>query len=518
MPWLTLIVMGPLVAAVWVALLPREYRVLFRFLAVGTTLLSLLGALRVFAGFDPAQAGFQFEEYVGWIDFLGAGYHLGLDGLSAALLLPTAAVVFAAACWAREITHREKEFYLLLLVMSGGVLGAFVAQDLLLMFVFHELALIPTFLGIGIWGRGEEREYAAFKLTIYLTLGSLLVLVGLIGVYAGAEFRSLDVAELRRHLAAHPMPVETQKAVFGVLMFGFGILAALWPFHTWAPMGYATAPSAMAVIHAGALKNFGLYGLIRVAVPMLPEGAAFWLPWLGWLAVGNLLYAGWVALRQNDLNLLAGYASVAHIGFGFLGIACGGAAGVAGAVLVMVAYGLNSALLYGLNGWLRQRVGSTLMERYGGLLQLMPFVGGMLALALLAGCGVPGFAGFMGEMHVFVAASGRSWWWTAAALWGAIILAGVYMLRTIRLVLHGPPPERLEGEADVGHWWYRLPYGLLAAGLIWFGLWPRALTDKVLSGGVPVAAPERVGDAAQAGHGLEWTGPWTAKRAEEGRR
>lgn len=484
MAWLSFIILCPLVAALLIAVLPRDLRVLFRLLAVVATFLSMVGALTVFFSFENGNAGLQFEEYSPWIRMLGAGYHVAVDGLNVGLVLLAAVVGFAAACLAREVTHREKEFYLLLMLMTGGVIGAFAAFDVLLFFMFHELALIPTFLMIGIWGRGPERDYATFKLTLYLTVGSLLVLLGLIGLSAAAEFRSLDMVDLQTHMAIDPAPVAWQRTLFGLLLFGFGVLVALWPFHTWAPMGYAAAPTPTAMLHAGVLKKFGLYGLIRVAVPMLPEGARTWLPILAVLCLGNILYAGLVAMRQRDLNLLVGNSSVAHVGFAFLGIASLTVLGITGAVLVMVAHGFLAALLFGLNGWLHTRFGSTQMDRLGGLLGALPFIGTLLVMAMLAGCGLPGFAGFPGEALVLFGAWQYSPVLAVLAAWGALIIAAVYMLRAIRTVLHGPLPEKLRDAGDLTNLWHRLPYALLLAGLIFFGVWPRALVDKVQ----PVAA------------------------------
>lgn len=488
MAWLSFIILCPLVAALLIAVLPRSLRVLFRVLAVVATGLSLAGALRVFFGFQSGSDGLQFEEYASWIGVLGAGYHLGVDGLNIGLILLAAAVGFAAACLAREVTCREKEFYLLLMLMAGGVLGAFAAFDVLLFFVFHELALVPTFLMIGIWGRGPDRDYAAFKLTLYLMVGSLLVLLGLIGLYSAGGFRSLDMVDLQLHLAVNPASSGWQRALFGLLLFGFGILVALWPFHTWAPLGYAAAPTPTAMLHAGVLKKFGLYGLIRVAVPMLPEGARMWLPVLAVLCLGNILHAGLVAMRQRDLNLLVGHSSVAHVGFAFLGIASLTVLGVTGAVVVMVAHGFLAALLFGLNGWLHERFGSTEMDRFGGLLGALPFVGTLLVMAMLAGCGLPGFAGFPGEALVLFGAWRYSRVLAVLGAWGALIIAAVYMLRAIRTVLHGPLPEKLSGAVDVRNPWHRLPYALLLAGLIYFGIWPRALVDKVQPAAAEVVA------------------------------
>ena len=475
---LSFIIFCPLAAALVIALLPAGLRVLFRLLAIAATFLALVGATRVFLGFEAGGAEFQFVEQADWIRALGAGYHLGVDGLNVGLLLMAAMVGFAAACVSWEIEHREKEYYILLMLITGGVLGTFVALDLLLFYVFHELALIPTFLMIGIWGRGAEREYATFKITLYLTIGAMLVLLGLTGIYAGGGFRTLDMVELQQRVLTHPVAAAWQGPLFGLLLFGLGILVSLWPFHTWAPMCYEVAPTATAMLHAGVLKKVGLYGLIRIALPLLPEGAQSWLPVLAVLCLGNIVHASLVAMRQRDLNLLAGNSSVAHVGFAFLGIASLTVLGVTGAVMVMVAHGFLAALVFGLNGFLYQRLGSLQMDRLGGLLTAMPFAGTVLIAAMLAGCGLPGFAGFAGEVMVLFGAWEYSRWLAALAAWGALILAAVYMLRAIRLVFHGPVPDKLRALTDIGNPWRALPYGLLLAALIGFGIWPRAITDK----------------------------------------
>src|SRR6266567_7567093 len=233
---------------------------------------------------------------------------LGVDGLNVGLVLMGAIVAFAAACCSFEIKSHEKEFYILLLVMTGGILGAFASLDLFFFYFFHELALVPTFVMIGVWGRGENKNYATFKITLYLSFGALLALIGLIALYLRlpAAARSFDIVTLTEYFRANPMPVADQRLIFPILMFGFGILVSLWPFHTWAPLGYASAPTATAMLHAGVLKKFGLYGLIRIALPLLPAGAKTWVHLLALLCLGNLLYCGLVAIRQKDLNLLLG--------------------------------------------------------------------------------------------------------------------------------------------------------------------------------------------------------------------
>ncbi len=233
------------------------------------------------------------------------------------------------------------------------------------------------------------------------------------------------------------------------------------------------------MIHAGVLKKFGLFALIRVALPLLPAGAQHWTQFLAWLCVGNILYIGWVAMRQRDLNMLIGNSSVAHMGFIFLGIASLNVIGVSGAVLIMVAHGFLAALSFALSGYIYQQTGTLQMSDLGGLCRKMPFIGTALLMAAMAGCGLPGFANFAGEVTVFFGAWKVFPGITMIALWGALVIGGVYMTRAVRKVLHGPLPEKWNSLADAAQLWRKLPYALLLASLFVFGVWPRLLTDKI---------------------------------------
>jgi NADH-quinone oxidoreductase subunit M len=479
---LTFIIFCPLLAAAVLAFLPRSFVVVMRGAAILAAFISAILALSMFVQFDQAQAGatgFKFEEARIWLQALGINYHVGVDGINAGLVLMGAIVAFAAACVSWEIKTREKEFYILLLVMSGGILGAFASLDLFFLYFFHELALIPTFIMIGVWGRGEQKNYATFQITLYLSLGALIALIGLIALYLGSGAHTFDIPQLTRHIQEHPLSLKTQNFVFPLLLFGFGILVSLWPFHTWAPLSYGSAPSPTAMLHAGVLKKFGLYGLIRIALPLLPGAAQSWMPVLAWLCLGNLLYCGWVAMKQKDFNWLIGYSSVAHMGFVFLGIASLSLAGVTGAVLVMIAHGFLAALSFGLSGYIYQQTGTLQMNQLGGLLRKLPFVGTVLIMAAFAGCGLPGFANFAGEITVFFGA-----WKTfpqvcILAAWGALIVGAIYMLRAVRHILHGPAIDTWPDLADAIGFWRRLPFIGLVAALIIFGCFPRLLTDKI---------------------------------------
>jgi NADH-quinone oxidoreductase subunit M len=258
-------------------------------------------------------------------------------------------------------------------------------------------------------------------------------------------------------------------------------LISLWPFHTWAPLGYGSAPTPTAMLHAGVLKKFGLYGLIRIALPLMPQAAAHWAGIIAWLCLGNILYCGLVAMRQKNFNWLIGYSSVAHMGFVFLGIASLNVLGITGAVLVMVAHGFLAALTFSLSGYIYQTTGTLEMDQLGGLLRRMRFVGLVLIMAMFAGCGLPGFANFAGEISVFFGA-----WKNPAfhfivglAVWGALVIGAVYMTRAIRNILHGPLPEKWMAVAESTWPLRKVPYLALLIALLVFGFFPSLLADKI---------------------------------------
>lgn len=488
MTTLSLIFLLPLLAAIALAFVPRNFAVIMRAVAVVATFLTMLLAMKMFWQFNDATADASGYKFVSTIPGLGAASlgiacKLGVDGINVGLILMGAVVAFAAACVSHEIKTQEKEFYILLLVMTGGILGAFASLDLFFFYFFHELALVPTFIMIGLWGRGENKNYATFQITMYLSVGALIALIGLIALYLQSGANTFDIAKLTEFAKTTPLRPATQNLVFPLLMFGFGILVSLWPFHTWAPLGYGSAPAATAMLHAGVLKKFGLYGLIRIALPLMPQGAQQWLPVLAWLCLGNILYCGWVAMRQRDLNLLIGNSSVAHVGFCFLGIASLTLIGVTGAVVVMIAHGFLAALTFALSGYLRQQTGTLEIKEFGGLLQKMPFIGAVMVMAMLAGCGLPGFANFAGELLVLFGAWKGSFnhaqWFVAAAAWGGLIIGAVYMLSAVRNILHGTLPEKWATIQDASNVWRRLPFALLLGCLLLFGFWPRLLTTKI---------------------------------------
>jgi NADH-quinone oxidoreductase subunit M len=439
--------------------------------------------LTVFAvlGYDRARGGPQFQSAWNVAPEWGLSLHLGADGLSLVMLLLTALVTVAAIHVTPRIEKREGLFFACILLIDAGAAGAFASLDLFFFYAFHELALIPTFLLIGIWGSGQ-RQAAAWRITIYLAAGSIILLVGLTKLYLAypVAVRTFDMTLLLKHRAL--IPAAAQSGIYIWLLVGFGVLISLVPFHSWAPTAYASAPAPAAMLHAGVLKKFGLYGLLRVAVPLLPEGAKQWANLLLILLVCNILYIGLVTIAQKRLDTMLGYSSVMHMGYIFLGIAAGNVVGLSGAALLMLGHGLSIAALFAVCGHLRQASPSLAFTSFGGIAKKLPFLGYAFGMAAFASIGLPGFANFAGEIMVFFGAFGSDprpgvfsfsgiQIATICGLWGVVVSA-VYMLRAYRQIFMGEG----EGAAAVSEPAPAMRWALilLLAALLIGGMWPRS--------------------------------------------
>jgi NADH-quinone oxidoreductase subunit M len=479
---LLFLVLCPIVAAILIVLGTPA-----RLTALIAAIANFLVTLFLFARFDQVAAGFQFVT-----SFLVSAdwqIHLafGIDGLSLFMLLLATIVTVAAVWFAGKIDNSERAFYACLLFISAGAIGAFASIDLFFFYAFHELALIPTFLLIGIWGTGN-RTAAAWKITIYLTLGSFVLLIGLILLYQSFSplERSFDIRELQEAVAVHPIAAAEQRHIYLLLLIGFGILISLFPFHSWAPDAYASAPAPAAMLHAGVLKKFGVYGLLRLVTPMLPQGAHYWMYLLAILLLGNIIYIGLVTIAQKQLDWMLGYSSVMHMGYIFLGIASANILGVTGAAALIFAHGLSIALLFAIAGQIRNRTGTLAFSELGGLAKVMPFAGLAFGFATFAAIGLPGFANFASEIMIFFGAIRNGWSMerfhifqiaTMLALWG-VVISTVYMLRAYRSIFMGAINERRTKIVDLAYD-LRIPVALLIGALIWFGFFPQTFVRMV---------------------------------------
>ncbi len=440
-------------------------------------------ALTLFAvlGYHRDAGGLQFQSTWNVASEWGLSLKLGADGLSLVMLLLTALVTVAAVHASPRIEKREGLFFACVLLIDAGAAGAFASFDLFFFYAFHELALIPTFLLIGIWGHGQ-RHAAAWRNTVYLALGSIILLVGRAQLYLADPVgaRTFDMVLMLKNRAL--IPAAAQGGIYGWLLVGFGILISLVPFHSWAPSAYASAPTPAAMLHAGVLKKFGLYGLLRVAVPLLPEGAREWSHVLLVLLVLNILYIGLVTIAQKRLDTMLGYSSVMHMGYIFLGIAAGNAVGLSGAALLMLGHGLSIAALFAVCGYLRQNSPTTAFIDFGGIAKTAPFLGYAFGMAAFASIGLPGFANFAGDLMVFFGAFGSAPMPGALSfsaiqiavicgLWGVVISA-VYMLRAYRQMFMGAGTGTnvIADAAPMLRW----PLLVLLAALLIGGVWPRS--------------------------------------------
>lgn len=475
------VILIPLLTGLFCFLSPSAAR---KTAVLGSVLnLLLLGGL--FFTYDLAEAGtHQFLMQWAVLPAWGLNFTLGADGFSLVMLILAGLVTLAAILSSPEPEKMRGLYYGNVMLISAGVIGAFASVDVFFFYAFHELALIPTFLLIGIWGSGD-RQAAAWKATIYLALGSFVLLLGIIGLYLSCspEHRTFDMrilAEMGKQGTLRP-----DTWVYLLLLFGFGTLVSLFPFHTWAPAAYACAPAPASMLHAGVLKKFGLYGLFRLVSPIFPETMQAWSPLLLGLIICNILYVGYVTTAQKRLDWMVGYSSVMHMGYIFLGFAGGllNQLSATGATLLMFAHGLSVAALLGLAGQIRQRTGTLEFSELGGLGRVTPVAGLLFGFATMASLGLPGFANFAGEILIFFGAfaSGGEQPFnlfqitTVVAVWGVVISA-LYGLRAYRAVYFGAMPDRWKGLTDLGLS-PRLAIGLLLLVLLVVGFHPQLLVN-----------------------------------------
>lgn len=484
-PLLSWILLMPTAALISLFFIPKQKTDLIRQIANLGLLLSFLLSGYVFINYNHVQGGFQFVEKIPWVVPFGISYHLGIDGINSVLVLLLGISSFAAALISKNIKDRVKEYYIFLLLIVIGTYGAFLSLDVFFFYFFHEVAAIPTFLMMSIWGSGRK-DYGAMKLTLYLTAGASLALVGLIALYCFVGLNSFNIVEIQQYLANNPLPAHVQYWIFPLIVLGFGITLTLWPFYTWAPVGYATAPTAVSMLHAGVLKKLGAYAILRFAILLMPQAAAVWMPVVATLAVLNILYCGLVALVQRDIKYLLGYSSCSHMGYVLLGLACINVIGLNGVVALMFAHGILASLGFALIGFVSDQTQTRNLDELGGIAKKMPFIATCFSMMALASAGVPGFANFVGEIMVLIGSWDVYRWQTVLAVLG-IVLGAVYMLKTIRLGFQGPLNSKWSKISDAQTVVEKLPFVLLLAALIAVGCWPSFILKNIDSGIKPLS-------------------------------
>ena len=430
-------------------------------------------SIYIFVAYDRHQAGLQFVEKVLWVRSLGIYYFNGVDGFNVPLLLLTGLVHFTGVLTMWELNTRVKEFFALYFLLVTGVFGFFMSVNLFFLFVWYDVSLFPMYPLIAIWGT-TRKEYGAMKLFLYLLAGSALVLPTMIYLFVASGAHSFDLTSLIQPGTFGPFQ---QKLAFVLLYFGFGILAGVWPFHTWSPTGHVAAPTSVSMLHAGVLMKLGAFGILRVAIFLCPEGWAYWANLMALLAVAGIVYGVFVGLMQSDLKYVVAYSSVSHMGIVGLGLSTMTADGLTGAVFQMFSHGIMTALLFSSIGYFHDKTETKLIPDLGGMSQTMPVASAYFILGALAGMGVPGFANFWAELMVFIA-SLRMYPVRAVFAVCALVVSALFMLRVVQKTFYGEKNKRFSELPDVS-FGLGIPRIILVAVLVLFGLFPSLMINVI---------------------------------------
>lgn len=483
---LLMTLLAPVLALLIIVFLPREETKMIKIVAAIGTFISLAFSVFLFFAYDKSVGGFQFTMTIPWIKDIGVNLGFGVDGISLPMLLLTNLIGFTAVYSSWNIDKRVKDFFVLLLVLITGVMGTFIATDLFIFFLFYEIVVIPIYIMVIIWGSTKRvsKEYAGMKLTIYLLIGSAFMLVGMVALYLNAASQlaakgqgaTFMFAELAKLQYAQPF----QIVVFALFLFGFGSLISMFPFHSWSPDGYAGAPTAVSMIHAGVLKKIGGYGLIRLGVMVLPLGAKFWAPVIAVLAIINILYAAFIALAQKDLKYVVGYSSVSHMGNVLIAVAALNVTAIDGAVAMMFAHGVMAALFFSMIGFIYEKTHTRNIADLGGLAHQMPRLATGFLIAGMAGLGLPGTVNFAAEFTIFNGVAKVMPIIAILAIIG-IVFTAVYTLRVIANVLFGPRRSEWDYLKDI-RGAELVPVVVLVFVIFATGMFPNSLFHLIDSG------------------------------------
>jgi len=455
-----------------------------KWIALAGSAVQFVAAFGLLGAFHNQRAAgdtkqFLFEQQYNWFPALNISFHLGVDGISISMILLTAFVVIAGVLVSWNVEKMTKEFFFLLILLSLGAYGFFMSLDLFILFFFLEVAVIPKYLLIGIWGSGNK-QYAANKLALLLMFGSALVLVGMLGTYFSPGAKTFDLVALSKlHI-----PAGVQKICFPLLFVGFGVFSALFPFHTWVPDGHSSAPTAGSMFLAGISMKLGGYGCLRVATYLMPDGAKEYANIIIVLSAIAILYGAFATMMQKDFKYMNAYSSVSHCGFVLLGIGMLTKTAITGAVMQMVSHGVMTALFFAVIGMIYERTHTRQVNEMGGLLKVSPFISTVLFIVGLCSLGLPGLSGFVAEMTIFVG----SWqnvdtFHRVATIVAcmSIVVTAVYILRAIGKVAMGPLKEGYESITDAT-WNERIAALILVAGILAIGLAPFWLNNLVSPG------------------------------------
>jgi NADH-quinone oxidoreductase subunit M len=489
-PVLSVITFTPAVAALLILLLPAQRRNETRALALAAAIFALILSFWMFFNYDQAAGGYQFVETYSWLPALGINLKFGVDGISAPLVLLTGVVMFTGVLisWGDDHPHvmagiqdRPREFFAFLFILATGVFGVFVSLDLFMLFFFYEIAVFPMYLLIAIWGWVVTREYAAMKLTLYLFVGSVVSLVGVLVMY-WVQYQNTGVLSFDM--------LEMEKAGFSKLFqdiwflpvfLGFAVLGGIWPFHNWSPDGHVAAPTAVSMFHAGVLMKLGAFAALRVGIMLLPQGAQTW-QWLIMLfAAVAVVYGAYIAFVQMDFKYMVGFSSVSHMGLVMLGFSTLNREGLLGSGLQMFSHGVMTALFFAVVGMIYDRAHTRQIPELGGMSKIMPFATIGFIIGGLVSMGMPGFSGFIAEFPIFMGVWGAQWL-VAVIASISIVITAAYIMRNIRQVFFGELPEKLHGHLTDVTVLDKVAITTLCLFMIIIGLFPSFMVPMVEKG------------------------------------
>ena len=473
---LTFIIALPLLTGIVILLLPEQEKKAPRMLALISGLITLVLSGWVYANYDIAAGGYQFVQKATWLPALGISYYVGVDGISLPLVLLAGIVTTCGAAISWNIDERPREFFSFLMFLAASVFGVFCSLDLFMLFFFFELAVFPKYLMILIWGSPKTREYGAMKLTLYLFLGSVVALVGVLAIVFASGANTFDMMILEKA----GFGVDFQRLWFPFVFFGFAVLGGIFPFHSWAPDGHVAAPTAVSMLLAGVEMKVGAFAALRVAIMLLPEGAKIWAPLVIALGTVNVVYGALIALVQTDFKYVIGFSSVSHMGLVMIGFASLNREGLLGAGMQMFSHGVMTGLFFSIVGMVYDRTHTRDIGRLGGLIKKMPFAAFGFIVGGLVSMGMPGFSGFIAEFPIFMGA------WKAApavaiiSVLGIIVTAG-YILLVIRRVFFGELPFELETVGDISLM-DKFTIGFFCLFMVALGILPSLMVPMVDSG------------------------------------
>ena len=486
------LILIPLITAAVMVLIPSEKKEWIRILAVASSLALFIISLYVFIAYKASDTPqFLFDLRYTWLENVGIlgpkgiTLHLGIDGIAAVMILLNGVVTFAGTLISLKIEHKNKDFFILFFILTAGVFGTFSSLDLFFFFFFYEIAVLPMYLLIAIWGSSSRfptfyrtKEYSAMKLMMVLVGASVLLFLGIFATFKEAGLGTFDLPSLYAYAQGGGFSENFQKWVFPLFAIGAGCLAGLWPFHTWSPDGHVAAPTAVSMLHAGVLMKLGAFGILRLGIELFPAGAHFWMPALIILATVNVLYGAISAMGQTDFKYVIGYSSVSHMGYVIMGLATLDPVGINGAALQMFSHGVMTALMFAMVGAIYDQAHTRTLAVFGGLASKMPRFAIYFLIAGVTSVGLPGFSGFIAEFNIFVGTFHHYPLIGGLAVLGAGITA-IYIFRLLALSFFGQFNEERWGGVKEMNLYETVGGAVLIVFILFMGLWPAAFVDRI---------------------------------------